>query len=460
MNVKVNLERQIQVAEDEIITSLSTIDKVYNILDVDRTAIMETYSQELLEKYEQNNDFSTWNYKQLEKESGMQIFIINGENEIIESSYQDDVGLNFDECCKNFGKLLTERRQSGIFSHDALDVQQNTGEFKKFTYMPTPDGEYLIELAYNLEDKIEFQEFNFIDTTLRLEEENDQIKSINVYTSLGLLLGDRQSEREEKIAPSREAVFKEAFRDFEVKEKISKENGQVLTYRYIPYRAEKAEGLSTNRVVEIAYYDVPVAGVLVSYRNEFIYQIIAISMVTIILSIIIARMISRPVHLAFHDVLTGLKNRAAFEDSAVEWLRRKKGPLQFMIIDLDNFKLVNDSLGHGEGDRLLRQAAKIIEKESGSENLSARIGGDEFVVLFSRLTEEEVKERAENMLGSMRDCFSYLEKDDIHLSISIGIAIADTKDTMHTLYHKADVALYHSKKKGKDQYSLYHYLET
>ncbi len=447
------------MAEDEIITSLSTIDKVYNILDIDRTVNMEAYSFELLELYKQNPDFTKWDFEGMARDSGMEVFIIDTNNEIIASSYKPDIGLNFNECCKNFGKLLTERRESGIFSHDALDIQQNTGEFKKFTYMPTPDGHYIIELAYYLEDQIEFEEFNFLDTTLRLEKENEQIKSINVFSSLGLLLGDRRSDREDKIAESREAILKEAFSDFETKEVMVKEEGQVLTYRYIPYKAEKAEGLSTNRVVEIAYYDVPFASVLASYRTKFIYEIIAITMITIILSIIIARMVSRPVHLAFHDVLTGLKNRAVFEDSAVEWLRQKKGPLQFMIIDLDNFKLVNDSLGHGEGDKLLRQAAKIIEKESGSENLSARIGGDEFVVLFSRLTEEEVKVRAERMLETMRDSFSYLAKENIHLSISIGIAIAETKDTMHTLYHKADLALYHSKKKGKDQYSLFHSIE-
>lgn len=130
-----------------------------------------------------------------------------------------------------------------------------------------------------------------------------------------------------------------------------------------------------------------------------------------------------------------------------------------MIIDLDNFKLVNDSLGHGEGDKILIQAAEIIGKESGKDHLAARIGGDEFVVLFSRLTEEQVRERAENMLKTMRQSFSYLQKEEIPLSISIGIAIADEKDTMHTLYHKADLALYQSKKKGKDQYSLYNSAE-
>ncbi|ARK23726.1 hypothetical protein SporoP37_02800 [Sporosarcina sp. P37] len=458
-NVETNLEIQVQMAEAEIITSLATIDKVYNVLDVERAASMEEYSETLIALYERQPDFSTWDFAALKEQSGMDVFIIDENNEVIESSYTPDIGLNFNECCRKFSSLLTERRKLGIFSHDALDIHQDTGSFKKFSYMPTPDKKYLIELGYYLEDKLVYKEFNFIDTMHRLEEENEQIKSVNVYNYLGLLLGDRGADKEETINPSRKPIFTEAYKKFEIKEITAKENGQTLTYRYIPYKADAVPGLSANRVVEIAYYDIPVSDLLKSYRSQFIFQTVSIVIFTIILSVVLARMIARPVHLAFHDVLTGLKNRAAFEDTAVQWLRQKKGPLQFMIIDLDNFKSVNDSLGHGEGDKLLVKAAKIIDKESGKDHLAARIGGDEFVVLFSRVTEEQVMKCADSMLESMRKSFAYLQKEEIHLSISIGIATAEKKDTIHTLYRKADVALYQSKKKGKDQYSFYEPVE-
>ncbi|MDV6378093.1 GGDEF domain-containing protein [Sporosarcina sp. GW1-11] len=458
-NVQENLETQIQMAEDEIITSLSTIDKVYNVLDVERAVIMEEYSQNLVELYKQNPDFSTWDYDRMKNESGMDIFIINSENKVIESSYHADVGLDFNECCSNFGKLLTERRELGVFTHDALDIQQKSREFKKFSYMPTPDKQYIIELAFYLEDKLAFKEFNFRDTIHRLTSENEQIKSVKVYNSLGILLGETDSEKDLKISPSRLDTFKKAFREFEMKEMTVSENGQLLTYRYIPYKADYTPSISTHRVVEIAYFDVPFSSVLKSYRNQFIFQIIGITIVTILLSIVLAKMISRPIHLAFHDVLTGLKNRAAFEDTASQWLAKTRGSLQLMIIDLDNFKLVNDSLGHGEGDKLLIHAAKIIDRESGKDHLAARIGGDEFVVLFSRMSDEEVLERANSMLQAMRESFRYLQKKEIDLSISIGIAKAEPRDTIDSLFHKADLALYQSKKRGKDQYSLYDPLE-
>ncbi|WP_158233827.1 GGDEF domain-containing protein [Sporosarcina sp. P3] len=459
-NVETGLEIQIQMAEDEIITSLATVDKVYNLLDIERAESMKEYSQTLLKKYEKQPDFSKWDFQSLKTQSGMDVFIIDRNNEVIASSYTPDIGLNFNECCPKFSSLLTERRKLGIFSHDALDIHQETGEFKKFSYMPTLDKDYIIELGYFLEDKLVFQEFNFLDTMNRLENENEQIKSINVYNYLGLLLGERGVGKEDKINASRRAVFKASYKDFEIKETTVKEDGTLITYRYIPYKADTVPGLSMNRVVEIAYHDVPFSSVLTSYRNQFLFQTVAISFITVIMSIILAKMIARPVYLAFHDVLTGLKNRAAFEDAAVKWLHQKRGPLQLMIIDLDNFKTVNDSLGHGEGDKILVQAAKIIDHESGKDHLAARIGGDEFVVLFSHMTEEQVIERANSMLEKMRESFSYLEEDHIHLSVSIGIATAEKKDTMHTLSHKADLALYDSKKKGKDQYSIYHSVES
>lgn len=454
-SVNDGLELQIENAESEIIESISTIDKVYRVMDIENAKNMEKHSKEMLRLYEQNPDISTWDYDALKQQFGMDVFILNRENIVVESSYLPDVGLNFTECCPKFSELLTERREAGVFSHDPLDIHQKTRAFKKFSYTPTSDGNYLIELAFHLEGEALYKEFNFIDTIQRLEQENEQIKSVKVYNALGLVLGETERSETGKIDPARADVFNEAFRRFEMTKTTADDNGQMLTYRYIPYKADDDSGISTNRIVEIAYYDVPFAGVLQSYEKQFIFELIAIACITIILSVILARLIARPIHLAFHDVLTGLKNRAAFEDAAVRWMHQKKEPLHFMIIDLDNFKQVNDTLGHHEGDKLLIQAAAIIKRACGSENLAARIGGDEFVVLCAGKTEQQVMERAEQMLETMRDSFEYLRNENISLSVSIGIAVSDRKDTIHTLYNKADLALYSSKKQGKDQYTMY-----
>lgn len=328
-NVKVNLETQIQMAENAIITSLSTIDKVYNVFELERVEQMELYSQELVEQYRTNPDFSTWDYNTMKNESGMDVFILNADNQIIESSYLADIGLDFNACCSDFAILLNKRRESGVFSHDPFDLQQATGEFKKFSYMPTPDKKYIIELAYSLEDKLVFKEFNFLDTMHRLAEENDQIKEVKVYNSIGFLLGNQDTSEEKKIHSSRLDIFREVFSTFESKELTIEENGQMLTYRYIPYKADDSVGISTHRVVEIAYYDIPVTSGLKAHRKQFILQIIAIIFVTTILSILLAKIISRPIYLAFHDVLTGLNNRAAFEDAATDWLRKKNGSLRY-----------------------------------------------------------------------------------------------------------------------------------
>jgi len=158
--------------------------------------------------------------------------------------------------------------------------------------------------------------------------------------------------------------------------------------------------------------------------------------------------------LAFHDSLTGLKNRAAFEDLISGQLEKKNISTALMMIDLDNFKLVNDRLGHSEGDRILKITAETIASFSGKKDNAVRIGGDEFGVIFANIEVEDIKMIASGMLSLMEQRFRDLP-EDIDISMSIGIAFADPQDNVDTLYAKADSALYRSKNNGKNQYHIY-----
>jgi len=127
-----------------------------------------------------------------------------------------------------------------------------------------------------------------------------------------------------------------------------------------------------------------------------------------------------------------------------------------MMIDIDNFKLVNDKLGHAEGDRILKQTAKIIQQEVGERSVAARVGGDEFVSVFSNIGESELKEIAEKLIDKINDEYTLLQnKELIDISISVGVAYAVDGEKIETLYDKADKALYMSKENGKNQYTIY-----
>lgn len=451
---------KIAMAEDKIIHNLSTIDKVYHLFDKQIAETMETYSIELLSKYEAQPDFNEWDFKELQAKYKMDIFIMNNENTVIHSSFPQDVGLDFGECCPGFSKLLNERREGQVFTHDGMDIQSKTGEIKKFSYMPTSDQKYIIELGVLLEDQDIFKQFNFLTTIESLLKEYETIDSIKVYNSGGNHLGIKtENFQNEKIEQPFLEIFEQVRGSGQSKELVVDEDGSRTTYRFIPYMADETRGYSTKRVVEIAYNNNEMTGILLEYKNQFLLQLVAILIGSVVLSFFIARLVARPIHLAFHDSLTGLKNRAAFEDEIQKRFERKNKKIAILMIDLDNFKSVNDYLGHGEGDRILKVAASTIDEVIGTENLAARVGGDEFLVLLDTDEINSVKKLAEKLIRAMADrLIEQLGNNEIRTSISIGVAVATEKDTFESLYEKADQALYKSKENGKNQFSLYEFV--
>jgi diguanylate cyclase (GGDEF)-like protein/PAS domain S-box-containing protein len=165
-------------------------------------------------------------------------------------------------------------------------------------------------------------------------------------------------------------------------------------------------------------------------------------------------------HQAFHDALTGLSNRALFLDRvehALARIRRSDSPLPAVaFIDLDDFKLVNDSLGHGVGDELLRAVADRLRASLRSGDTPARLGGDEFAVLLEDAPDEaSILEVAERILDSLRTPI-VVEGRDVWMRASIGIATRRGPETTSAeLLHNADLAMYSAKANGKGCIELF-----
>lgn len=160
--------------------------------------------------------------------------------------------------------------------------------------------------------------------------------------------------------------------------------------------------------------------------------------------------------LAYHDPLTGLPNRALFNDRLVVALanaRRTKVPLAVMLLDLDRFKEVNDSLGHAVGDQLLRAVGQRLTSILRKGDTICRIGGDEFLLLLPGMARaEHAATVAERILQGIRNPF-VLDGRELHVTTSLGIAVypEDGVDG-DTLIRNADIAMYGAKEAGRDNY--------
>jgi diguanylate cyclase (GGDEF)-like protein/PAS domain S-box-containing protein len=162
-------------------------------------------------------------------------------------------------------------------------------------------------------------------------------------------------------------------------------------------------------------------------------------------------------HLAFHDSLTLLANRSLFRnrvEHALALAHRNGRKVAVLFLDLDNFKNVNDSRGHGAGDRLLQAAAQRLVMCTRESDTVARLGGDEFAILLEGLTSSI---DAENIAAKIIDNFRapLLEGNDIVTTTSIGIAYSEPSDDTERLLRNADIAMYSAKAAGKGRYVVF-----
>ncbi|PQO22941.1 GGDEF domain-containing protein [Rhodobacteraceae bacterium WD3A24] len=168
--------------------------------------------------------------------------------------------------------------------------------------------------------------------------------------------------------------------------------------------------------------------------------------------------IDRAEHLATHDTLTDLPNRALFRDRlgrALDDTAAMGEKLGLLFLDLDDFKNINDSLGHSLGDDLIRQVAGRLRGVLGPGVTLARLGGDEFTVLLPRTSVTQTRATAEALLDSLARSF-HLGGSEVYLSASIGVVISpDDGNNREDLMRNVDIAMYRAKACGRSQFALF-----
>ena len=162
--------------------------------------------------------------------------------------------------------------------------------------------------------------------------------------------------------------------------------------------------------------------------------------------------------LADHDGLTGLFNRRRFLEELGQEVRlaeRQREPGCVLMIDIDNFKYINDSLGHQAGDSLIRSVAGILERRLRGGDTLSRLGGDEFAVLLHGTRSDRAVTVAEGLLEALRERVHLLSGEPVHITASVGIAELEPSAAAEGALAAADLAMYEAKRAGRDRLAVF-----
>ena len=164
-------------------------------------------------------------------------------------------------------------------------------------------------------------------------------------------------------------------------------------------------------------------------------------------------------HLAYHDILTGLANRVTFDDHlrlSMDQAKRHGQRLAIFFLDLDRFKVINDTLGHGVGDRLLIDVSHRLTRCLRQSDTLARLGGDEFAILLPQIRHgTDAAEIAAKVIETIAAPF-FIDGYNLHVTTSIGISLfPDDGEAVGTVIKNADTAMYRSKDRGRNQFTFF-----
>lgn len=243
------IEKQVSMnkilIENHILTDMQTVDNAHFYFDNNISDKMEQELRQLKNYYHENPNIATWDLQQMKKKHGMDIYIVDQSNTVVYTTFTKDIGLDFSRCCQRFSALLDERRASGEFFTDGIDISTSTGEYRKFGYLATHDKKYLLELGIDLLNDPVFQTFNFEKTAQYLIGKYIDLVDVQAINAGGVFFNDSRSKRITVQEQSKkfQKYFELAKKTMEpVEYEKVLDNGYIETHRFLPYEAETVRG--------------------------------------------------------------------------------------------------------------------------------------------------------------------------------------------------------------------------
>lgn len=479
-----------------------------NILAIDK---------ELEEKVNTGKDISSEELKKIAQNfSVSEIYLINRDGIIDYTSFVPDEKFNIFETGKGFKKFLKSLYGQGIIKDQSITVSSNTGILNKYTYYSPKGRDYILSTSIDVKEYVknnypkEYYEFVFSRIFQSVVEDNKYLVDMDIYNhnkinSWSLLETGKKFDKdcefvdrlrkEKKICINKNGVHYcyRAFQSNKFNYDFTRNMYIELVYDFSDLEKNKNDIFSF--AIGISFF---VIGIIFFVTSRFFgeYVMKKINTINSGLKMIakgqyehyiemgsmdefsdITKTINEmkenikareeelrrkreQIHrLAYFDSLTGLPNRALFEEKlsiALEDAQLNNGKLALLYLDLDDFKKVNDTIGHMFGDLLLKNVGSLLKKCLGEKATVTRLGGDEFVAVLPRIDdEEELVKFIENIIKAFQNPW-ILDDREFYITVSIGVTLYPKDgEASHILLKNADTAMYSAKNNGKNSYYFY-----
>lgn len=458
---------QQQMVEKNILQTVDYINNAYTIAEKQLNQEMREYSEQMVEKYREDPEVLEWDLAQLqERFTGYDIYIVNKDLKIIKTTYEEDLGLDFSQF-GSFATILKERMAGNDFEVDRMDLSTQAGEIKKYSYMPSPDNKFLFELSVSIEDQYpSFKSLNLFKNATSLTNEYEMVEAIGFYSVEPLNYGVAKLRNNKKpylnpdVPEFEEELARQAVINNAMQSSTINMEGIQKRYRFFP--ALTSNPVNRQRwnsyVVGIVYNDQVKQTEIAGHRNLFLINTFLMAVLFISFIAVVVYLLKKFEHQAHHDKLTGLANRKYFAEAFIK-LKNKVdntgGNIGIVFIDIDNFKIINDTYGHDTGDEVIKNIAYRMNNSLKEKDLKARMGGDEFLIALADLSsKEKIMEITQRLIGELKKPL-FIRGQEIPISVSAGISFyPDDGIELEPLITQADSAMYKAKKADKDMERL------
>lgn len=448
------------LVEKNILHSLKYMNHSYKILGNFLNEEMRNISQDLVKKYKENPDIFEWNLEEIKSQyKDYEIYIIDRDLKVIRTTQKTDLGLDFNQF-PNFARLLKKRMAGDSFVVDRMDISTKTQRLKKYSYIPTPDHNYLIELSIDIQKaNPTIKKLNVFKHAQKLANNHKELNSITYYkahrnaSKVGAVVNNEEIIIDTDISRDIQKQVAKTLKSQKVRTLSGERVEEIVNTKYVPYLSYKNGNTIdwwNSYVVRLDYNNEIITNKISKTKNLFVFRISSLLFLFLIFNLFILYSLKKINRLSSLDPVTGISNRELFYERFQKHMKKVKRSnssfIPILFIDINRFKAINDQYGHDVGDIVLYRVAQTLRNNLRKNDLVVRAGGDEFYVMLEDILSLEHADLVVQKLYNVFKAPFVINDYLIHLDISIGMSFYPS-DGHHLkeLIQKADHSMYANK---------------